>query len=327
MKKVPPGPGQTIPLGPGPEFDRIRGITQVLGKQGIGIGDDCGLVREGDEFFAFSTDVSVEQIHFRTDWITLEEAGWRASAGALSDLAADGAAPAGLLCAVITPAAAEESDLLQVMAGVRAAAEFVNAPVLGGDLSVGPCWSLAVTVVGRTRAPISRGGAEPGDRVWITGALGGARAALETWRRGEEPAPAARNCYAHPEPRIAAGRWLARHGARAMIDVSDGLAGDAGHLAAASEVALDIDLAALPVHPDVASAARRRGVPPAQFAAEGGEDFELLVALPARFDAAALFASECGIPLTPIGSVVDGSGARFRQDGRTIPLGGYNHFG
>jgi thiamine-monophosphate kinase len=327
MKKAPHGPGQNIPLGPGPEFDRIRGITQVLGKQGIGIGDDCGLVREGDEFFAFSTDVSVEQVHFRTDWITLEEVGWRASAGALSDLAADGAAPAGLLCAVITPASAQESDLLQVMAGVRAAAEFVNAPVLGGDLSVGPNWSLAVTVVGRTRAPISRGGAEPGDRVWVTGALGGARAALETWRRGEEPAPGARSCYAHPEPRIAAGRWLARHGARAMIDISDGLAGDAGHLAAASEVALDIDLAALPIHPDVSSAARRRGVPPAQFAAEGGEDFELLVALPARFDAAALFAGECGIPLTPIGSVVDGSGARFRQDGRTVPLGGYNHFG
>jgi thiamine-monophosphate kinase len=327
MKKAPPSPGQSLPLGPGPEFDRIRGITQVLGKQGIGLGDDCGLVREGDEFFAFSTDVSVEHVHFRTDWITLEEVGWRASAAALSDLAADGAAPAGVLCAVITPAAATESDLLQIMTGVRSAAEFVNVPVLGGDLSVGPVWSLAVTVVGRTRAPISRGGAEPGDRLWVTGALGGARAALETWRRGEHPAPNARACYAHPEPRIAAGRWLARHGARAMIDVSDGLAGDAGHVAAASEVALEVDLSALPVHADVPAVARRRGVPPAHFAAEGGEDFELLVALPSRFDAAALFANECGIPLTPIGTVLEGSGARFIQDGRTIPLGGFNHFG
>jgi len=84
VRKSPPTPGQSLPLGPGPEFDRIRGIAQVLGKQGVGIGDDCGLVREGDEFFAFSTDVSVEQVHFRTDWITLEEVGWRATAAALS---------------------------------------------------------------------------------------------------------------------------------------------------------------------------------------------------------------------------------------------------
>ena len=327
MKKPPAAPGQSVSLGPGPEFDRIRGIAQVLGKQGIGIGDDCGLVKEGDEFFAFSTDVSVEQVHFRTDWITLEEVGWRASAAALSDLAADGAVPAGVLSAVICPPGAEESDLLQMMSGVRAAAEYVNAPVLGGDLSTGPVWSLAVTVVGRTRVPISRAGAEPGDRIWVTGSLGGARAAVETWRRGEEPAPGARQAFAHPEPRISAGRWLARHGAHAMLDISDGLAGDAGHLAAASAVALDIDLATLPVHPDVAPAARRRGIPQPQFAAEGGEDFELLVALPARFNAAALFAGECGIQLTPIGAVQEGSGARFRQDGRTVPLGGFNHFG
>jgi thiamine-monophosphate kinase len=320
-------PGQPFELGPGAEFDRIRGIARVLGKHGAGIGDDCGLVREGDEFFAFSTDVSVEQVHFRTDWITLEEVGWRATAAALSDLAADGAIPAGVLSAVVTPVDAPESDLLQLMEGVRAAAESVHAPVLGGDLSSGPLWSVTVTVVGRTRAPISRGGAEPGDRLWVTGSLGGARTAVEYWRRGEEPAPDARAAYAHPEPRIDAGRWLARHGAHAMIDLSDGLAGDAKHIAAASAVALDIDLAALPIHPEVPGAARRRGVPPAQFAAEGGEDYELLVALPQRFDAAALFAAECGIALTPIGSVLDGNGASFRHNGRPIPLAGFNHFG
>ena len=134
-------PRQRLALGPGPEFDRIRKIAQVLGDQGTGLGDDCGLVREGEEFIAFSTDVSVEGVHFRRDWISPEEVGWRATAAALSDLAAEGAEPIGLLCAVTMPAKAAESELLQVMAGVGAEARSVRSTVLGGDLASGPAWS------------------------------------------------------------------------------------------------------------------------------------------------------------------------------------------
>jgi len=324
---TPTRPGQRLALGPGPEFDRIRKIAQVLGDQGTGLGDDCGLVREGDEFIAFSTDVSVEGVHFRRDWVTPEEVGWRATAAALSDLAAEGAEPIGLLCAVTMPAAAAEGELLQVMAGVGAAARSVRAMVLGGDLASGPAWSLAVTVIGRTRAPVTRGGAEPGDRLWVTGSLGGARAALEAWRRAKVPLSGARTRFAHPEPRIAAGRWLARHGARAMIDLSDGLGGDTWHLAAASGVALEIDLNAIPVAPEVTEEAAQLGVPPEQFAAEGGEDYELLVALPSRFDAMDLFVRECGIPLTRIGLAAAGSGVLFRLAGHPLELHGFNHFG
>ncbi|MEO8090164.1 MAG: thiamine-phosphate kinase [Gemmatimonadales bacterium] len=320
-------PGQTPALGPGAEFDRIRKIAELLGDQGSGLGDDCGLVREGEEFIAFSTDVSVEGVHFRRVWIGPEEVGWRSAAAALSDLAAEGAEPIGLLCAVTMPAAAAEAELFQVMAGVGAAAKSVSAMVLGGDLASGPSWSLAVTVVGRTRAPVTRGGAEPGDGLWVTGNLGGARAALEAWRRRAAPAPAARARFAHPEPRIAAGRWLARHGARAMIDLSDGLAGDAWHLAAASAVALEIDLSALPVVAGVAEEARRLGLPAERFAAEGGEDYELLVALPARFEAMNLFVRECGIPLTRIGFAAEGAGVVFRLAGQPLELRGFNHFG
>ncbi len=320
-------PGQRLALGPGPEFDRIRKIAQVLGDQGAGLGDDCGLVREGEEFIAFSTDVSVEGVHFRRDWIGPEEVGWRATAAALSDLAAEGAEPIGLLCAVTMPATAAEAELLQVMAGVGAAAQSVRSMVLGGDLASGPAWSVAVTVVGRTRAPVTRGGAEPGDRLWVTGSLGGARAALEAWRRGAVPTSGARSRFAHPEPRIAAGRWLARHGARAMIDLSDGLAGDTWHLAAASGVALEIDLDTIPLAHEITEEAGRLGVPPERFAAEGGEDYELLVALPARFDAVDLFVRECGIPLTRIGSAAEGSGVVFRLAGRALDLRGFNHFG
>ena len=320
-------PGQNLALGPGPEFDRIRAIVGVLGVQAAGLGDDCGLFREGDQFLALSTDVSVEGVHFRRQWITPEEAGWRAAAGALSDLAAEGAEPIGILSAVVVPAGAPPGDLLQVMAGIGAAARAVGARVLGGDLSSGACWSVAATVVGRTQAPVSRGGAEPGDGLWVTGYLGGARAALEAWLRGNTPLPAARARFAHPEPRIGAGRWLARHGARAMIDLSDGIAGDAPHLAAASRVAVEIDLESLPLAPEVEEEAKRRSVPPPQFAAEGGEDYELLVALPPRFSAAGAFYRECGIPLTRIGSVASGSGVQFRlADGR-LELRGFNHFG
>jgi thiamine-monophosphate kinase len=198
--------------------------------------------------------------------------------------------------------------------------------ILGGDLSSGPLWSVAVTVVGRTRAPVTRGGAAPGDRLWVSGTLGGARSALEAFRRGETPLPGARARFAHPEPRIAAGRWLARHGAHAMLDLSDGLGGDAPHLAAASRVALEIDLDSVPIAIEVNEEAERLGVAPQRFAGEGGEDYELLVALPPRFNAVQAFVQDCGIGLTQIGTVGEGSGVRFVLGGRTLDLHGFNHF-
>ena len=320
-------PSKNLALGSGPEFDRIRSIIGLLGSQGRGLGDDCGLYRHGDEFLALSTDVSVQNVHFRLDWISLEEAGWRATAAALSDLAAEGAEPIGLLCAVIVPDGAPEAELLQLMSGVNAAARAAGSGVLGGDLSSGPAWSVAVTVVGRTLAPVTRGGAEAGDRLWVTGALGGARAALEAWRHHREPSPGARARFAHPEPRIAAGRWLAAHGATAMIDISDGIAGDAAHLAAASQLSVIIDLDSLPVAAEAEHEARQAGIPARQFAAEGGEDYELLAALPAGFSAADDFVRDCGLPLTRVGEAVTGTGVRFLSSGHPIELQGFSHFG
>jgi thiamine-monophosphate kinase len=317
----------SVPLGPGPEFDRIRKIIQALGSHGAGLGDDCGLIPTGIGALAVSTDVSVEGVHFRLDWIGFADVGWRATAAALSDLAAEGAEPLGVLCAVTLPAHAAESQLVELMSGAGAAAASVDAPVVGGDLSSGPVWSVAVTVIGGASLPVTRAGAQPGDRLWVTGKLGGARTALETWRRGAQPSSGSRQRFVRPEPRITAGRWLAQHGAHALIDLSDGLAGDAGHIAAASGVALDVDLSALPLEADVSAEATRIGVPPGRFAAEGGEDFELLAALPPEFDATAEFEEECGIPLTPIGLVRSGSGVRFLENGRAVPLRGFSHFG
>jgi thiamine-monophosphate kinase len=320
-------PGQGARLGPGAEFDRIRAIAEVLGKHAEELGHDCGFVRIGDEYLALSTDVSVEQVHFRFEWIEPREVGWRAAAAALSDLAAVAAEPLGLLAAVTLPVTAPDAVLLELMAGIGAAADYAAAPVLGGDLSRGSGWSVAVTVLGRTSRPITRAGAEPGDRLWVTGTLGGARSALEAWRRGEQPPAESRRRFAHPEPRLEAARWLARAGAHAMIDLSDGIAGDAGHLAAASQVRVEIELARLPLSSPVAAEAARAGQHPGEFAAEGGEDYELLAAMPPEFDGASGLERECGVALTRIGSVHQGAGAGFVRNGEPIALRGFNHFG
>jgi thiamine-monophosphate kinase len=292
------------------------------------LGDDCALIPAGSGTIALSTDVSVENVHFRLDWITLEEVGWRAAAAALSDLAAEAAQPEGILVALVAPPSASEGDLSALMSGTGSAAAAVGATVIGGDLSTGPVWSIMVTVIGRAVSPILRRGARQGDGLWVTGVLGGARAALQAWRRGDAPASLARAAFAHPEPRIAAGRWLATHGTHAMLDLSDGLGGDASHLAAASGVALQLELDRLPLAPDVVAEARRLSIPPQQFAAEGGEDYELLVALPPAFGSADAmeFQRECGIALTHVGEVVQGSGVRAMLAGQQVVLTGFDHF-
>lgn len=317
-----------MPLGPGPEFDRIRAIAKTLGGRAAGLGDDCALLPPGNGTLALSTDTSVEGVHFRLDWVTPAEAGWRSAAAALSDLAAEGAEPGGVLAAVTVPSAAAETDLVGFMSGVGAATAAAGAVVLGGDLTGGSAWSATITVLGWAPLPITRAGARPGDGLWVTGALGGARAALEAWSRGDPPGEDARRAYAHPEPRIAAGRWLAGHGARAMVDLSDGLGGDAEHLAAASGVTLDLRLERVPVAGDAVPEARRLNIPVQQFAAEGGEDYELLVALPPEFDDAAArdFERACGIALTRIGSVERGAGVRATLTGRPLSLVGFDHF-
>ena len=316
-------------LGPGAEFDRIRTIARVLGTTAEGLGDDCAFIPEGKGWIALSCDLSVENVHFRRGWLGLEEIGWRAASAALSDLAAVGAEAIGILCALAVPPEAGEHEIGLIMSGVGLAVAEAGGVVLGGDLSRGPVWAIDVTVAGRTLRPVRRAGASPGDRLWVTGELGGARAALEAWVVGAPPSPDARVRFAHPTPRLAAGRWLAEHGARAMIDVSDGLAGDAGHLAAASYVAIDVELSAIPVGPEVAPAAAAAGVDAAEFAAMGGEDYELLVVMPPEFDAASAgaFRSACHLALTEVGAVRAGTGVRFLRNDEPRELRGYDHFG
>jgi thiamine-monophosphate kinase len=320
--------GHASALGPGREFDRVRRIAAALGHNAAALGDDCAVLVPGEAMLLASTDVSVEGVHFRREWLSLEEIGWRAAAAALSDLAADGAEAGGVLVALTVPADATDEDVVTAMAGAGAAAAEAGTRVVGGDLSSGPAWSFAVTVLGWASAPVTRAGARPGDGLWVTGALGGPRAALEAWRRGERPADEARRAFARPVPRIHAGRWLARHGAGAMIDLSDGLGADAAHVAAASCVAVALELDRVPVAPPAVAEAHRLGMAPEQFAAESGEEYELLVALPSTFEAedAVAFQSVSGVALTRVGEARTGAGVHARLAGRPVTLAGFDHF-
>jgi len=316
---------RALRLGPGGEFDRLRAIYASLGAVGRGLGDDCALVRIGSRTIALSIDLSLEGVHFRTEWLSFREIGWRATAAALSDLAAEGAQPLGVLVSVGLPGKGRgrgqgrRDPATEIMSGVGAATRSVGASVLGGDLVRSSRYLVDVCVLGLAARPVRRSGAHAGDGLWVTGQLGGAALALAALRAGRRLAAAVRRRFARPVPRIAAGVWLARRGAHAMIDVSDGLASDAGHVAAASGVRIEIELEGMPCWPGVTPRA----------AVRSGEEYELLVALSPRFgerDARA-FRRATGLRLTRIGRCVAGRGIGMTDHGRpTTPPAGFDHF-
>jgi thiamine-monophosphate kinase len=236
-----------------------------------------------------STDASVEDVHFRRAWLTPAEIGWRATTSALSDLAAMAARPRAVVVAITLPPSWRPA-LDELGAGIGAAVREAEAVIVGGDLTGGAALALAVTVLGTAVAPVGRGGARPGDGLYVTGRLGGPLRALRAFERGEQPDAADRARFARPQARVASARWLAEHGARALVDVSDGLAADLAHLAAASGVRCVIDLARVPC---VA------GATPAD-ALASGEEYELACAAPADLDVEACRRAT-GVELTRVG--------------------------
>ncbi|HTO73748.1 MAG TPA: AIR synthase related protein, partial [Gemmatimonadales bacterium] len=175
-------------LGPGKEFDAIRRIAATLGAAATGLGDDCAFLEVGGAQLAISTDSCVERVHFRREWLTLQEVGWRATAAALSDLAAVGAGEPRVLAALTVP---DRNEAEPLMTGVGAAAVSVGGLVIGGNVTHGRDLSLTITVVGTVGHPVRRSGAHPGDGLWVTGQLGMPRAALQTWFHGGIPPEAA----------------------------------------------------------------------------------------------------------------------------------------
>jgi thiamine-monophosphate kinase len=321
------------------EFGLIDTIRARVGSAaGVhrGIGDDAAeLEIPAGHRLLTSTDLLLEEVHFSFAWINASDLGRKAVAVNLSDIAAMGGSPRFLYIGLACPATTELTQLDAFVEGALAEAAAHGVALVGGDTcrSPGP-WVISVTVEG-TAPPaevIGRNGAQAGDVVLVSGTLGDSALALALWQKGTSPEAFLAARHNRPTPRVGLGRELARAGvATAMIDLSDGLASDLGHILAASGVGGEVRAAALPLSPTFrAHLQQHPGL--INLALAGGEDYELLCTVPPAHLAAALAAGDrAGVPLTVVGTVTaPAGGLQLRtDDGRLRPLQvrGYDHFG
>ncbi len=325
-----------VGLGRGEEFDLIRSLlgpeVPTLPGVLVGPGDDCAVLEGG---IIVSADLTVEDVHFRREWISLREAGYRAAAAALSDVAAMAAEPLGILLCLALGPGNPRREAMELQEGAGEACRREGISILGGDLAGSPGLLVVdVVVLGRARAPILRSGSRVGDEIWVTGWLGRSAAAVALWNRGIVPPPVIREAFARPRPRIREALWLVdRVPLRGLVDLSDGLAGDVGHLAAASGFSMVLEEEAVPVHPELDEVLAGTGEIPLDLALGGGEDYELCFTSPpgALEEWVASFEDTFQIPLTRVGNVVEGEGRRVlmqtaQGEKRPIQGGGFSHF-
>lgn len=296
------------------EHDLLRTLPAVLGGAAggvrVGIGDDAAVLDSPREALVVSTDAVVEDRHFRLAWMTLADVGYRATMAALSDLAAMGARPLAVVAAVTFPGGTEEAALRELFQGQSEACAAAGVPLVGGNLSSGPSWSIATTVLGETNAPLLRRGARPGDRVWVAGALGLAALGREALAAGMAAPDGALLAFRRPRARIDEG-LAARDRATAAIDVSDGLVQDLEHVARASGVEIALDGKAVVQAGGPELAAHPDGL---RLALGGGDDYALVVTAPER----------PGEGFAPIGEVRAGAPGVL-VDGAPADVPGWDH--
>ena len=282
----------------------------------MGVGDDAAVLDGG---LLLCTDVLTEGIHFDLRWSTPADVGWKALAVNLSDIAAMGGTPRAAVCAVVL-GAGRKGEADDLAAGIMAAATELGCPLVGGDTAVGSTLTVTVTVLGDSPegGAVLRGGASPGDSIFVTGPLGGSRAALGALRRGEAADPVALARLQRPVPRLVEGRTAAAAGAGAMIDLSDGLSSDLAHLCRASGAGARLEASAVPIGPGAT----------VDDALAGGDDYELCFTAPDPVRVAEAFAA-AGLHLpAPIGSITVGDEVLLgTPNGGSWPLapGGWEH--
>lgn len=308
------------------EFGLIEAMAAKM-PQGpgtvVGIGDDAAVFRPYGPLLVATTDLLVEGRHFRRDWSSPADVGVKAAAQNLADLAAMGARPQALLAGLAVPPDLPARWVLDLASGLAEEAGRAGASVLGGDLSEAGEIVLGVTALGVMTGgqPVTRSGARPGDLVAVSGQPGPAAAGLALLAAGLAEPAGAMAAHRRPQPPYAAGPEAAAAGAHAMIDISDGLLQDLGHIAAASSVAIDVETARLRAPPVLAAAASALGLDPVAgpvtWMLTGGEDHTLAAAFPP------------GAQLPPgwfvVGHVHKGRG--IRVDGKTYRGNtGWSHF-
>lgn len=284
----------------------------------LGPGDDAAVVAVADGRVVATTDLLVENRHFRRDWSSANDVGHKAAARSFADVAAMGAVPTALLVGFATPGDLALEWVDGLMAGLREECGEVGADIVGGDVTAADVITLAVTALGdlQTRTPVTLGGARPGDVVAVAGKLGWAAAGFAVLGRGFRSPVQVVSAHRRPEPPYAEGPRAAQLGATSMTDISDGLVADLGHIAEASGVRIDLTVAALIVPAKLREVGAALNVDPLLWVLTGGDDYALAASFPKNV--------ELPDTWTVIGAVAQGEGVRV--DGRRWPAGGHEHF-
>ena len=303
------------------EFGLIARITagrELPPDIQLGPGDDAAVLVAADGRVVVTTDVLVEGVHFRLDWSTPDQVGHKAVAANLADVAAMGAVPTALVVGLAVPGRTPIATVDGLAAGMWAEAEQAGAGIVGGDVVSSEQLVVSVTALGdlQGRAPVTRSGARPGDVLGLCGRLGWSAAGLAVLRRGLRSPLEVVAAHQVPQPPYSAGPQAASAGATAMIDVSDGLLADAGHLAEASGVGIGLDSSALPVAGPLVEVASTLGADALQWVLTGGEDHALLASFPAGVAMPQGWAE--------LGVVREGRGVTV--DGAEVLPAGWQHF-
>ncbi|HEY4015995.1 MAG TPA: thiamine-phosphate kinase [Polyangiaceae bacterium] len=317
------------------EKARIALLAKVFARSGperagieLGIGDDAAVLGAppAPGKIVFTIDEQVEGQHFRRDLVSWRDVGWRSYMAAASDVAAMGAVPWCALGALVLPDDVDDAALEEIARGQRDASDAVGAPIVGGNLARGPSErglrhgvSIATTLLGTSASPVPRGGARAGDGLWMAGPVGLAAAGLRALAAGASADPRLDACIAawrRPRALVAEGQRMAV-AAHAAVDVSDGLARDAGHIAEASGVCVVLEEGMLLADPRLIAAGEALGASPLELALYGGEDYALVAA-----SAVALAG------FRRVGEVREGAGLVLRGPGgeRVLEAKGYDHF-